>query len=357
MKQLYDVAIVGAGPAGAVFARQLVAVRPDWSVLLIDGQTEQNKKPCGGLLSPDAQKNLAELGLTLPNEVLADPQIFSVETMDLVARRTRFYQRHYLNMDRYRFDRWLLSLVPPSVTVLAGRVLEVERTDGFLLTLSGGAQARARFLVGADGGGSIVRRKLYGRMPYQYVSIQEWFEDRGERVPHYSCIFDPKTSDSCSWTIRKDGCVIFGGSFKRDGCRDAFAEQKARLEDYLNIHFGEPIRREACLVTSPRHFRDLVCGGDGYFLLGEAAGMISASSFEGFSSAFHSARALAEAFRESEHAPTVLKKYKKNTRGHRLEHIVKMAKRCVLCSPFLRRMILASGVTAIKDPTLFREKA
>ena len=109
---IYDIAVVGGGPAAATFARRYLILCPGASLLLIDGQNEQHKKPCGGLLAPDSQKALAHFDLTLPKEVLVDPQIFTVQTIDLCSRQVRYYQRYYLNMDRYAFDRWLLSLVP-----------------------------------------------------------------------------------------------------------------------------------------------------------------------------------------------------------------------------------------------------
>lgn len=128
----YDAAIIGAGPAGATFARRLAQQSPELKILLLDAQDEGHKKPCGGLLAPDAQKTLAHFDLVLPKSVLADPQIFAVETMDLRTRRVRYYQRYYLNMDRYAFDRWLVSLVPPTVEIVRGRCTAVSRTDGGL---------------------------------------------------------------------------------------------------------------------------------------------------------------------------------------------------------------------------------
>ena len=82
---MYDVAVIGGGPAAATFARRYLSKCPAASLLLLDGQRELNKKPCGGLLAPDSQKALAHFDLTLPKEVLVDPQIFTVQTIDLVS--------------------------------------------------------------------------------------------------------------------------------------------------------------------------------------------------------------------------------------------------------------------------------
>ena len=102
--------VIGAGPAGSMLAAQLADKAPHLRLALIDGSSKDNPKVCGGLLSPTAQKVFSRLGITLPTQILSDPQIFDVATMDLCSKLKRNYQRHYLNMDRYAFDRWLLSL-------------------------------------------------------------------------------------------------------------------------------------------------------------------------------------------------------------------------------------------------------
>ncbi len=363
MTRAYDIVIVGGGPAGAVCAKELAELMPTLKILLIDGQTERNPKVCGGLLAPDAQRMFAMLGLTLPKEILADPQIFDVETIDLEKRQVRYYQRHYLNMDRYAFDKWLISLIPPAVEVIRGRCEDIrmastgEESDGFLLTVrvKGEIESlRTRYVVGADGASSIVRRACFKNKshPKKYVAIQQHFpypaEPTDGSLPPYSCIFDPKTSDSCSWTIRKEGVLIFGGAFAPQNCREAFETQKARLEAFLGVSFGAPVKTEACQVTSPRKRGDLLPGKPHVFLVGEAAGFISASSFEGISSAVLSARLLAEAFAEGYQQDRILPLYTKKTRKLRGKLCGKMQKRRVLCSPFLRWCIMKSGIQSME---------
>ena len=76
---MYDIAIIGLGPAGAALARLL---SEKFKIIAIDRKNKNTNKCCGGLLSPDAQKALAQFDICLPKDVLADPQIFSVRTID-----------------------------------------------------------------------------------------------------------------------------------------------------------------------------------------------------------------------------------------------------------------------------------
>ena len=71
---VYDVAVIGAGPAGSTLSKRLAS--NNRKVLLIDAQNDSSKKPCGGLLAPDAQKELAHFDLVLTKKILVDPQNF-----------------------------------------------------------------------------------------------------------------------------------------------------------------------------------------------------------------------------------------------------------------------------------------
>lgn len=352
---VYDIAIIGAGPAASVFAKEIAHLQPDLKIIIIDGQSPDSAKPCGGLLAPDAQKLLARFDLVLPKSILEDPQIFAVETIDIEQRLVRYYTRHYLNMDRYAFDSWLLSLIPSHIIIHKGKCVKIDKEDeSYILFVNNNENKhtfKAKIIVGADGGGSIVRRTFFSPMKVQYVAIQQWFENKGQKLPYYSCVFDSKTSDSCSWTIHKGDYIIFGGAFKRSGCRASFDAQKARLEAFLGNLFGDPIKTEACLVSSPRNMKDFCTGNNDVFLVGEAAGFISASSFEGLSSAMLSGKLLADAFSKAKSYTDIQKAYRKSTFSLKLKLFTKSMKRVILCNPISRSIIMKSGIQTIKPFT------
>ncbi len=181
-------------------------------------------KPCGGLLSEDAQRSLARYDITLPKDVLVDPQIFSVKTIDLEAGLVRHYQRTYLNMDRQKFDAWLLDMVP--CQRIDGQVIAVERlTEGYRVTLVGGQQMTCRYL-GADGANSVVRRALYQKSASGYTAIQQWFPERHPPSPFIPVSLTPTPAMPAPGPS-PDQVFIFGGAFA-PSCREMFDRQKQR---------------------------------------------------------------------------------------------------------------------------------
>ena len=146
--QEYDIAIVGAGPAGATFAR---LIDKKYRVLLLDPKTEEAEsftKVCGGLLSGDAQKALSRYALTLPKDLLVDPQIFAVKTLDIAAGLVRSYPRFYINLDRQKFDLWLASLVPPWVEKRTDRIRSLKKEGESFFLQGEKGEYQARYLVG-----------------------------------------------------------------------------------------------------------------------------------------------------------------------------------------------------------------
>ena len=346
----FDIAIIGGGPAGATLARLL---DKKFRVILIDGKTADKNsfmKCCGGLLSPDAQKAFAEFDLTLPKDILVDPQIFSVRTIDLQTKNERHYQRFYMNLDRHKFDLWLESLIPEAVERFLGRCKEIKQQNNVyhlkcIDNRNTESTIVAKHIVGADGGNSMVRKYLYPEKKIRrYTAIQQWFKEENAK-PFYSCIFDPATSDCCSWSISKDNVFIYGGAFEPKDCRMMFEIQKQRLSDY-GFKFGEILKTEACIVLRPESPFDVCTGKKNAFLIGEAAGLISPSSLEGISFAVNSARILADILNQNK--SNADKVYGMKIIPMRIKIFAKVLKCPFMYTPALRKLVMKSGFSSIK---------
>lgn len=346
---MYDIVIIGAGPAGSTLAKLIS--KTNKKILIIDAENEKNKKPCGGLLAPDAQKELAHYDLVIPKDILVSPQIFSVKTMDLVSKQIKYYQRYYLNMDRYKFDKYLVSLIPKNVKKINGRVVSIKKQENYILEVlekNKKSIINSKIIVGADGCNSIVRRTFYKNNIMKYMAIQEWYKCVDTSNSFYSCIFDRKTSDSCSWLIHKDEYLIYGGAFDIKNSKDKFFEQKNRLSKFLNVDLNESVKREACLVYRPKRFKDFVTGKDGAYLIGEAAGFISASSFEGISSAIKSADILSKIIIKNDNINKITKLYRFKTINLKIKLRLKVIKRWFMYTSIVRNIIMMLGIDTIK---------
>lgn len=349
---MYDVIIVGGGPAGSTFARLL---DKKYSALLIDKKRGKDdfRKPCGGLLAPRAQRALASLGDTLPKEVLADPQIFTVKTIDLKTKLVRHYPREYVNMDRHKFDLWLMRKIGENVEREIGAVTKIERLENgrYQVTYSsedGTKKAEGKYLVGADGAYSVVRKFIAPNFSCRrYMSIQQWFENENEK-PFYACVFDKENTDCYSWALVKDGKFIFGGAYPEKTAKSAFEKQKERLSAY-GWRFGAPIQTEACFVLRPKNGKEFCFGKENVFLIGESAGFVSPSGLEGISSALISGKDLSYAFNSSNGDTKKIRSiYRKKANKIKRRMLLKLLKCIPMYVPFFRKIVMKTGITSVE---------
>ncbi|MDW7651727.1 MAG: FAD-binding protein [Bacillota bacterium] len=350
---MYDIAIIGAGPAGATLARM---IGQHYKVLLIDkrpladeAQQQAGTKCCGGLLAPDAQNMLGKMSLALPRHVIVAPQLFVVRTLDLHNHLERYYQRFHINIDRDKFDRWLVSLLPGSVDLRCGLLKSFERDHDLFklhLTQDGKTYSEyAKVLIGADGASSLIRKKAFPKDKFlrSYVAIQEWFATE-HVAPYFSVIFDSEITDFYSWTIPKENSLLIGSALPQHQPSQKFELLKQKLKDY-NFQFGSRIKREGAFILRPTKTPHAFTQ-PGIALVGEAAGWISPSSAEGLSYAFKSALLAAESLLEG--PEEFIQKYENRARDLQKNIQLKNLKSPFMYNTLLRKMVMASGLQSIQ---------
>jgi menaquinone-9 beta-reductase len=170
----FDIAIVGAGPAGSASA--ILLARAGWRVALVDRATFPRDKPCAEYLSPAAEPLLTDLGVMDQLEAMHPARLrgFRIYSPnggmiqgDFAATRDADGKSLFetgLAIPRLRLDATLVEAACAAGAELREnwRLAQLAREEGVwrLTPVGGGEPISARLLLAADGVHSTVARRL-----------------------------------------------------------------------------------------------------------------------------------------------------------------------------------------------------
>jgi flavin-dependent dehydrogenase len=283
---LTRIAIVGAGPAGSLLALRLAEGGVRATVF---DASHPREKPCGGGLTGKALRELPSgpADDPLPARRIAccrfeaGEDAVEVPLLEPVAVASR-----------RELDAWLLRRATGrGARHVAERVVEVAR--GEVRTAAGGRQA-FDLVVGADGAGSLVRRRFLGPLPKERLMMALGWYAPGDAPMLVR--FTPPLSGYL-WTFPRRGHVGVGicaplGEVPTRVLVERLDREVARRMPALRDPEAE---RYAHTIPSPSAERDILeAAGDGYALVGDAAALADPITGEGISYALRSATLLAQ---------------------------------------------------------------
>lgn len=319
MKQ-FDVIIVGAGPAGSFAAERLA--HAGVPVALFDGRPEGEPKACGGGVTSKALKAWPHL-LEAVGRTIDELDMYSPSGKHLHLK----LEEPFAVYSRIAFDTFLRERARQAgAQVFAGKISGrgFKRSDDvWTIKTQSGAEFSARYLVGADGANSAIARKLAGPLPPAEMEVAF-----GYRAPL------PESSDAATvvaflpkwvgyaWAFPRIDHVSFGIATTQDAFDHEALDRLlwdfmvsyyevaqagdvramrlwSRKSDEAQVNNLRPkAERYAARIPglAPRTWDTRKACGDGWALLGDAAGFADPVTGEGIYYALKSAELFANAY-------------------------------------------------------------
>jgi flavin-dependent dehydrogenase len=305
-----EIAVVGAGPAGAHFAS--LAAAAGYRVLLFDPKGAW-EKPCGGGVTSRGLKEYPFL-----TESQAHPYK-SIDRLVVVSSEGRRVAVD-LNYSFAVYSRAVLNALIIKRAQAAGTHFIREKITGFEQSSGGwtlrdgsGGSWQTRLLVGSDGASSAVRRNLIGILPAQDIALAMGYNafcqshpiagevrpptrKRSKQDPSSTVVVQfLKNFSGYLWAFPRLNCINFGIASKlREQTSGAL---RATLDEFVSEH----LTRASLSVEKSDFFaakipvldkdswKNLKVSGAGWALIGDAAGFVDPITGEGIYYALKSA--------------------------------------------------------------------
>jgi len=307
---MYDVIVVGAGPAGIAAAKRCSEL--GLKTVLLEREKLPRKKVCDGSMAPGAQALLKQEFGEIPDSVLSNPSrlsglIFYVPSPVKFNYSTPWAWRSNL-------DYWMCQKAVEQGVELwqeAKYISLEEQEDRYIVRIRMGRKdevLESKFVIGADGGASYVRRCLY---PVKKFTCLYQAHERFETGPdldkdwyHEFTQFDELKGLAGISAYFKDDQFVIGYGTEIKGQLTLLKQHahKFLVENYGFDGEQDPVWSKNCI--EPWFAGDLASGDfvparENILLAGDAGGFMMPISMEGIGPGIRTGLLAAESIHEA----------------------------------------------------------
>ena len=296
---MLSIAVIGAGPGGA-FCSSLLA-RKGFRVTLFDYRAAW-EKPCGGGVTYKAIERYPFLEESLhPHRSIRAIEVLSPRNQSVtfpLSSPLSIYSRSTLN--RIILDR----AISAGVTFLQKRVLGFARNGSVWRLRTDQGNHEVDLLIGADGVNSFVRKTLGSRFPAEDLMMTFGYRVPFEMEDRITIKFYPEFHGYL-WAFPRPEHVSFGICGRLN--RYSMHQLKNYLHEFMEgslppgVFQSKDFEIYSSLIPSlrPASLCQNKVSGEGWALVGDAAGFCDPITCEGIYFALRSGELLAEALPET----------------------------------------------------------
>ncbi|UCD82211.1 MAG: NAD(P)/FAD-dependent oxidoreductase [Desulfobacterales bacterium] len=291
---MYDVIVVGGGPGGSAAAKR--CARGGLKTLLLERKKLPRDKVCSGMvMGPWAHDIIQQEFGAIPPEILVDPCQLSGHMMHVPGTQPQRILCKTPLAWRKNLDFWMIQIAQENgVEIWEGaKVIKVnQKASACTVTLVEGKRSqelKSRFVIGADGGASAVRKSLFPLLKVKYsVPMRECYDGALDLERDYFHWFFPKNRSRPRFGLNHKGdCFLIEGS----GIKELRNEIIQILAKYGFNTKSKALWKDGCLI--PRLHEALITGSfspaqGNILLIGDAAGLLFPITFEGIGAALKS---------------------------------------------------------------------